>query len=363
MFPTTYLTQRKGEVQMKHSALIVTKDIGGFRVTRPLADALKDDGWKVTVIAEGKSLSLWHETKHTVSSGGMLAQQLSVEQAVTMLRDERPNVVIATLGSPINLEDAFSHAANELGIPLVWFPDVWGAEVRSSAQPTAILAFDNTTQLLLNKQSRFGNTQIKIVGHPLANEMLAQPSAEAQTAIAGLKQSGKTIILIAGQGEYTSDMIDFVCKSIAHSDGSFIVVPRFHPKYMGSKPEWIAKWNERLATLPEGTVVNIDTSVKTDHIAMLADITVSSFSTTLTYAALARKIPISVSTPKAREAMVRSTGLSYYPPTQVGAAIESESSLSLSLAALHEKLPGQQDFFIPPFSVSTALRAIAYLVL
>lgn len=348
---------------MKRNVLFVTKDIGGFRVVRPLADALKHDGWTVTVIAEGKSLPLWREIKHTLIVGGQLAQPLDIDAAEEILRSENPGVVITTLGSPINLEDAFSHAANRLDIPLVWFPDVWGAETRSQATPNIVFAFDETEMLVLDEQSRFEHSRIEVVGHPLADEMCAEPSADAQRIVRG-SHLFETVILIAGQGEYTGDMIDFVANSIAQSDdGRFVIIPRFHPKYKDDKPEWIKAWSERLAAIPDVTVIEIDPKVTTDDIARIADITVSSFSTTLTYAALAGQIPISVATPAARAAMVKSTGLDHYPPTRIGAAIEATGPMDLALDFLRAHMEQQEVFSVEPFDAHRAIRVIKGLAL
>lgn len=337
--------------------MFVTKDIGGFMVARPLADTMSISGYSIEVIAEGKSLPLWEESGYTIL---LRDCELSIDRAITILKNERPDVVVATLGSPINLEDIFSKAANILRIPLVWFPDVWGAERRSSATPDVLLSFDKIEQEIVQSQPRFANTKVAVVGHPLVDQLKSQPDCVAIQEIESLKNSGKTVILIAGQGEYTTDMIDFVCESVKNSNGSFAVIPRFHPKYKDSKPEWIAKWNERLATLPEGIVVNLDPKIKTDHIAMLADITVSSFSTTLTCAALARKIPISVSTPATREAMVKSTGLDYYPPTRVGAAVlVTIGPAVLCTPMLRELLLRQGDFNINAFDANTTMETVS----
>lgn len=344
-------------------ALFVTKDIGGFRVVHPLADTLKKDGWTVLVIAEGKSLPLWRETDHTLIVGGQLSQQLDIDAAEAVLRSENPGVVITTLGSPINLEDAFSHAANRLDVPLIWFPDVWGAETRSQATPDIVFALDETEMLVLDEQSRFEHSHIEVVGHPLADEMLAESSLEAQRIVRGTHLF-ETVILIAGQGEYTGDMIDFVANSIAQSDdGRFVIIPRFHPKYKDEKPEWVAAWRERLDAIPDATVIEVDSKVKTDDIARLADITVSSFSTTLTYAALAGQIPISVATPATRAAMVKSTGLDHYPPTRVGAAIEATEPMNLALDLLRTKLARQEAFSVEAFDVHRAIRVMKGLAL
>ncbi|OHA83059.1 MAG: hypothetical protein A2408_02660 [Candidatus Yonathbacteria bacterium RIFOXYC1_FULL_52_10] len=349
---------------MKRDALLVTKDIGGVRVVCPLADALKHDGWSTRVIAEGKSLPLWRETGHTLLVGGQLAQPLDIDAAEVILRSENPGVVITTLGSPINLEDAFSHAANRLDIPLVWFPDVWGAETRSQAIPDIVFAFDETERLVLEGQPRFEHSRIEVVGHPLADEMLAGPSDEAQRIAVGAHIENSTIILIAGQGEYTGDMIDFVANSIAHfTEGKFIIIPRFHPKYKDDKPEWIAAWRERLDAIQDAAVIEVDPRVSTDDLARVADITVSSFSTTLTYAALAGKIPISVTTPAARAAMVKSTGLDHYPPTRIGAAIEATEPMHLALDSLRKKLGGQEAFSVEAFDARRAIRVIKGLAL
>lgn len=338
------------------SLVFVTKDIGGFRVVRPIADTLKEQGRKIIVIAEGKSLPLWQEADY---SPIVIGEATSVEEAIIVLQNEGPEAVFATLGSPINLEDKFSQAANQLKIPLVWFPDVWGAETRSRAVPDVLLAFDDVERTIVATNPRFTRTHIEVVGHPLADEMSEHPSESAIRVIGELKKSGKTVILIAGQGEYTTDMIEFVQKSVMyHSIGAFVVIPRFHPKHKDEKPEWVTKWNERLAQLPEGSVVEVDKAVKTDDLARLADITVSSFSTTLIYAALAGKIPISVATPAARTAMMKSTGFDHYPPARIGATIEMISPMSLSVEGLRKYVPTLGSFRLRSFSVRSVLDAV-----
>lgn len=340
-------------------ALIATKDIGGFKVAKPVADALVQSGWGISVVAEGKSFSLWQEDGYSPIFNLKRAEKINgVLEASGILYDEHPDVVIATLGSPIHIEDLFSEAAHVSDIPLVWFPDVWGAETRSSVVPNLILAFDEAERLIAQK--RFTEAKIEVVGHPLMDTLTNFPiSGDSYRAINDIKVKRKTVILLGGQGEYTNDMIDFILNSINLSPGAFTVIPRFHPKYKDSPH--MKTWMKKLEEFSEGVIEMLD-DIKADDIAALADITVSTFSTMLAIAAYRKKIPISVVTPAAKQAMVKSTGLDYYPPARVGAAIEVTAPMPLMVNELHKLIPNQDRFNAPPFDAEKAVRAITSLI-
>lgn len=109
--------------------LFVTKDMGGANVAIPVAEELRNRGHEVLAAAEGLSMEKWEKAGYHLALRGQTNpdnnDQMNDPASVCyFLRQEKPHVVIATLGWPINAEQTFSVCANQMDIPLVWIEDV-----------------------------------------------------------------------------------------------------------------------------------------------------------------------------------------------------------------------------------------------
>ncbi len=343
-------------------ALFVTKDTGGFKVAKPVADSMKKQGWNTTIIAEGKSFTFWEKAGYTPLFSKEISETLSLAKVTTILNKEKPAIIIVTLGSPINSENLFALKANKLKIPLVFIPDVWGAETRSRAVPDLVLAFDEFEASLCGERFLGTETEICIVGHPFIDELLQTGIPEKATSyVQEIKSECDGVILLAGQGAYTTDMLQILRLSLEMSDGKYVVIPRFHPKYKGT--EYMETWKNELSHFPVKSIAK-EASISTDHLAALCDITISTFSTLLMVSAYYNKVPISVNTPASIEAMVKSTGLDYYPPVLAEAAIEISEPVNIgkSLSKKSRALVNNQNRLFRKFDSEQALSVIKKLI-
>lgn len=348
--------------------LCITKDKGGFNAAYPNTQALRNAGHTVHVVAEGLSTEMWESQGYPLySKGAVDLKRTPWEYYVELILTElKPDVVIATLGVPINLEARFSEAANRLKIPLIWIEDVWGAHIRSNANPELILCFDKIgAGIIARKKGCFLNTKVEVVGDFGLDTMknFAKISEEIKQEVYRLKQTFKYLVHLGGQGPFTSDMISVLKESIAKTQEPCAVIPRLHPKYKGT--EHIVRWQELLDSFPTNTVVDI-TGASSDQLAVLCDITWSTFGTGLRYAAYYENMVVSILTPATQAGMIEQTGLAEYPLVTFGAAIEIREPTNLD--ALMNKLPdlrkAQKTYAKPePFNSEVAVHAIEAIAL
>ncbi len=92
---------------MKNNILFVTKDKGGFQVAMPVAKLLRSE-YDLTIIAdpEGVTFDLWKQAGFNPEIVNCLPQDV--------------DMVVSTLGAPINLENQLSLEANQKNIPLIF---------------------------------------------------------------------------------------------------------------------------------------------------------------------------------------------------------------------------------------------------
>lgn len=350
------------------TVLFITKDIGGFNAAYPNTQALRNAGHTVHVVAEGISGEKWEKQGYAPYFKGEVDFRKTpfacdVEGILTALK---PDMVITTLGFPINLEARFSEAANRLGIPLGWIEDVWGAHTRSQTSPQLILCFDEIgKEIIGQKRDRFAKTHIETTGDFGLETMknLAQIPAEMRQEVYRLKQTFKYLVCLAGQGPFTSDMITFLKGSLDQTPELCAVIPRLHPKYKGT--EHMAHWQKLLESFPVNTIVDIP-GISSDQLAVLCDITWSTFGTGLRYAAYYGNMVVSVLTPATQAGMIEQTGLKQYPLATFGAAVEAMGPVNLNI--LMDQLPevrkAQRKYAKPkPFSGEAAVRAIEAITL
>jgi hypothetical protein len=346
--------------------LFVTKDKGGFNAAHPHALALKMAGHTVVIVAEGLSAEMWKQHGWQLDFEGTInfLKESSGCDPEGILAKTNPDVVVTTLGAPIHLESQFSNTANTLGIPLVWIEDVWGAHVRSDATPELIFCFDKIGGKIIQRKDCFKNTRIEVVGdfglETIKN--LAQISGTVANEITRLKQNYKYLVHLGGQGIFTSDLISILRDSVALTPGLCAVIPRLHPKYKDT--EHMAQWQQLLGSFPAGVSADIP-GASSDQLAVLCDVTWSTFGTGMRYAAYYGNMVVSVVTRASHEAMLRETGLDEYPLVTVGAAVEVREPVDLD--SVMKKLPkvreAQKQYAKPDqFDGEKAVRAIEKIV-
>lgn len=335
------------------SALFVPRDIGGTRMVRPIADALKVEGWDIQIAGtRGKTpegFGRFPLAEFTPEIGG--SQTSCVE---IFLNQARPDVVISALGRPLGVEQAILKTAQAMEIPTVIYPDVWGAESRSPIAPTLALAFDAYEAKLV--RDRWGETAVEIVGHPLVNELHRYKNTGRMWG-RDLKSQKRVSVVLAGQGEYTREVAELVIASIRQSDPRKVVLsPQLHPKYRAEK--WTTELESWLRSQQDIDIRWVN-NIPTDALAANADITVSVYGTPLMVAMLCGHVPISVTTEATRNAMLLGTDLDYYPPAVAGHAIALTRPRDLDLARLKAEITKPS---LGKVDTGRAVRAIQKLI-
>ena len=316
----------------KRKILFVSKDMGSGSVLVPVAKIMKPDH-NVVVIAEGLSISRWRKEGFDFYFQGTTdyRDEPFTVDAAALLKRLKPDVVVAGLSSPINLEEQFTSAANILGIPVVWLNDFWGGSTRNNARPDMIFTIDHIDEKIVKENPRFEKGRVSTSGN-LALNALENFSAPEDIA-RRMNELKKPVILLAGGGASTTSVIEILVESLRMTPGDWTLVPWLHPKHAKRQgPDgrtYGELWNGLLAEFGE-RVVEIPTD-NADAIAMLADITVSPFSTLLLPSVVAKKIPVSVRTPEMVKDLKAQTSLERHPLAEVGAVFEMLGPTNLKL--------------------------------
>ncbi len=330
--------------------LFVTKDIAGMALLHPLAKALKGFGHKIRVIAEGQSIKMWEKDtdNDVVKAVGL---ETDTETLIGLV--EASDLIVTSLGRPIRLEKMASILTRKWpNKKLVWHPDIWGGERRiTEVKPDLLLVND---------------TRVPIASH-VAGAIVAETGscylyglnqADRGTAIARQQQSSARLAFLAGQGEYSLDFIHWLADSIKQSVLPWEVVASLHPKYKAES--WAQKWNELLKTELAGLVTDRFEGVPPDHIATVANITVSAYSTVLAASTAFVGGAVSVSTTATRQGMLEGMGVERYPLAEVGLAYEAKTPRCLEDLLTDQRPAGSLIPKIDP--VETALKAVVSLL-
>lgn len=314
---------------MSKRVAIVTKDKGGFNVAKPVADALKAAGHTVLVYAEGVAGGEWVQAGvEPVFRGPLNFQETPFDfNEWRLLREANPDAVVATMGAPINMENAMACKANGLGIPLVIIEDVWASFTRTQAEPQLVFTLDEFGRRLLTKDARTKDAKILISGNPAVQNL--QVPEDLREFMDDLRFKYGRLVLFCGEGEGTADLLRVALGSLRMSMEDFVLIPRFHPKY-ADKPALRIAWDAML-DLFEGrgscrrkSVLRLDDVRNTDALAALCDITMSGVSTTLIHAAKNGRLPVAITTPYCQALYQPSVDRRYqrFPGIDLGYAIE-----------------------------------------
>lgn len=314
----------------------MSKDLGGGFVAAGLAKMAMERGDRVVVITEG--LAPREFGKHGVPlyfQGTTNFQEVPFSLDVwAVLQKVRPDLVVVTLGSPSNLENAFALAANRSGILLVFIEDCHGAHVRTSATPNLVVTLDNyASQLVL---ARYLATQVVIAGHP-GVPTLEEVKAIKDRCLHELKIDGTRVYaFVGGDPGAAEEQLALLVRCLQQTHGQWCLIPRFHPKWVdvdnpNSSQTYGEIWQELLK--PIASRLKLDTVGDGRKLVASADVAVADYSTLLTTAVCCGKTAVFLETPAVIESMIATTGLTGMPLVELGCAYRVNEPMDLSTLA------------------------------
>jgi len=285
----------------------VTKDVGGFNVIYPVAEKIKQDA-KAIIIAEGVAADKWKAVGYDF---------------ISEIPRELGDLVVSSLGSPINLEDKISCLANKQVVPLIWIEDIWGCHLRSLALPEAICTLDSYGVEKISSNPRFKKTEIHKTGSPAFDRLsrFFNLSVAEKRKELGIPADKKIILFAApGYADHTLYIIDLLVEFLKKQDA--LLIPRLHPKLQKMDPEAYQRCQDKIGQI--GQNILLFPLVNMDDLVFASDIVVSTYSTTLVDASYLRKIPVSVVSDSIREKMKQDLGEDTFPLVNLGCGIEAK---------------------------------------
>jgi len=284
--------------------------MGSANVIGPIAQELRSRGFKVVLFAEedGKGINKFRQAGIDFSP---LFAGSSLED---MAHTYNPQVVITGLSSPRHLESDLDKEAQKRGIPVVNVEDYWGVHARCVVPPDLVITIDKTSAVLVHQA--YPKARLCIAG--LAGILPVIPRPEVMEKFDQLRRNSGAKIIVFTDGDIMCETgLYLLCECIRLTKTPVRLVPNFHPNYInapmpGYAGTWGKRWEEVLQPLRDiGGVCDIVCTG--DEAAMLADATVSSFSTLLFRAAHTGKHAVTVWTAEAAEHMGRVTNLKEAP--------------------------------------------------
>jgi len=311
---------------MARKIVFVTKDKGGYEVSFPLAEELKRRGNEISIMAEGVSVAQWGAAGYTVDFVGSFdfKREPYAVDAKAELAKLGAELVVSTMGSPINHEAVCGLAANELGIPLIILEDVWGASRRMPCSAEMAFTLDRFGENLMRELPQFQKTEIVIIGNAALNSFQVPSGMKGHLELVRAKYV--TVVVFAGEGDGTSELLALTLLSLDVSGEPFTFIPRFHPKYL-EIPQNRALWEGIVAEFfmkPTRGMLYTGFDAFTDSraLAATADVTVSGSSTVLLYAAKHGRAAVSISTALTRRLLSEQVVYDKYPGIKLGIAVE-----------------------------------------
>lgn len=303
--------------------VIVSKDLGGGAVAAPVARIALDRGDEVVVVAEGLAPRVFAKLGVPLFFQGTpnCREYPFSLNMINLLEKVKPDVVLVTLGSPINLELLAGVIANQLGVPLVFIEDCHGAYVRTSVVPNFVITLDDYAAKLVSM--RHPQTPIAVVGHPgvpTDDEVILI----ADQYLADLKTTGARVYaFVGGDPGATDEQLVLLVGCLQRTTGKWCLIPRFHPKWVGvSDPVSGRTYGEIWRGLLEPIADYLEPDKVGDgrKLVASADVAVADYSTLLTTAACCGKTSIFLQTPMVLESMKKNTGLGVFPLVEMGCA-------------------------------------------
>ncbi len=342
--------------------LFVSKDLGGASVAAPVAEIADKNRDGITVVTEGLAHLAFMERGIPIFFQGT---PIFNEVSFTLECDEllfrvKPDVVIATEGGPINLEESVGHAANRAGIPLVFLEDTQGGFVRSGAYPDAIITVDDCGARLAKE--RYGEIPIWVAGNP---GVPTHQEVEEMTncALHDFRAHGtRTYAFVGGDADSTGEQLELLKECLVITEGDWVLIPRFHPKWVkvtdpASGKTYGTLWTEMLLPLCDRIVH--DPVGDGRKLVASADVSLADPSTLLTTAVCCGKTSVFLETPAVMKAMKKESGLDIMPLVELGCAHRVAEPTDLSL--LRPPFPESLEY-LKPYDPALAYQHIQKLV-
>jgi hypothetical protein len=347
--------------------LLVSKDLGGAQVIVPLAEVAMGCRNELIVVTEG--LAQWQFASSQVplyfqGTSNFLEVPFSLDVDKLIERVE-PDLVVVSLGSPINLEDKLALAANRAGVPLVLVEDCHGAHVRTAAKPQLVLTLDEYAAGLVRRAHP--QARVEIVGNPgvsLPKKADDLERAAQNTGVANLRRLGvRTYAYVGGDPISTEEQLRLLINCLEQTSGDWILIPRFHPKWVNVRCDRVPGftygeyWSRLL--VPLGDRVKLNLPGDAHELVASVDVTIADYSTLLTFAVCCGKTAVFLETPSVIRSMVESTGLAKFPLVELGCAHCVRQSVDLSSCG-----PPQQDKLqdLRPYDPELAYRHLSSLL-
>lgn len=280
----------------------------------------------------------------------------------------KPDVVVVTMSSPINLEDQIGEAANALGIPVVALNDFWGGLTRAKkTKADLMLAIDKVDAAAAGRHFKGShNFKISVVGNHAVNKARSlSPSAEIQIRMAELKRRfGKVILFAGGGAEYTGAEINLLVECLKKTPGAWVAIKRYHGKHMNrTAPDgrtWKEVWDEQFAALGD-RVIEL-TTPEGDAVAKLCDCAISGFSTMMTTAVASYKSAVALITPETKKSFEAQTTFRRYPLSIL--SLVPDISAPVDLTPYFNNVPDKAtvDYLLKPYDPVLALAEIEKLL-
>ncbi len=337
---------------MPHVILAVTKDVGAAQALIPIAEMLRQHDCRIFVACEGLSIDLWRKSEFPITlSGSVDFTNKPYSIPTDLVSDLQPDLVLTGLSRPIYLEEKIGLQANHCKIPLIWVEDLWECHVRSTAIPQGIITLDPLGEQLIRQKTHLKQVPPRVceAGNSGILSAIRSPVPDAtQQAVDDLRRRyDSPVVLIAGQGSFTGDILRVGIASVAMSHPSAMVIVRLHPKYL---PKYAAEWEgiieEAKQRFPRLVFIELDGSHSTNDLARLADVTISTSSTTLLISAASGKIPVSILTEATTAGLTEIIpSLTRYPLVTFGAALQIREPDVLPLGPVKAIRQCQESYF------------------
>lgn len=313
----------------------VMKDMGGAGVDIPIIREANRRGHKEIAITEGLATTPCRNAGIKPFFAGPVNFQdtpFSVD-ALRLLQLIKPDTVVCSMGSPINLEELFGIAANEIGIRLIHQSDFWGSATRSEARPDLVLAIDEIDAGAMRRYLGPDARVVDVGNHAVKPEPITiPPDVERQRN--ELLARFSAIIHFVGGGDYTTAELKLLKECLAKTPGSWVLIPSLHPKWvnvrkLGSEETYGQEWTRILAEL--GDRVAEIKSQNVEAVVAACHVTVSGFSTLMAIALDAGRVAVALDTPETRASFKKQTKLfEEYPLIEPGLAMKVSEPTDLS---------------------------------
>lgn len=352
----------------KPRLLVVTKDIAGGRMAARVVSAIVKDNSDVLVriVAEGKSPDVWVKAgfKPNWTFSENMEEARATCQTKEIVSSYRPDLIIVSIGSPVNLERDFLVVGKQLGVPVVMLEDFHRSHVRFPERPDLLVVLDDYAAEL----AKVTWPAVETITSGSSSIFESEVDVEVKHQVERLQSCHGRVVMFSGAS--TFDDLALSVEIMQKNEGC--LVPRFHPKLLDQVPNSdytnlsveeingrnnLQIWEDLLKPLGDRVErIGHDGDGLTDQIAAVADVTLSGFSSVLQTAVHRDRLAVSLDTPEVRKSLEFQTGLTGVP--MVGLGVVHKVSEPIDLGELRP-LPHES---LKPFDSDLVAARISDLV-